>query len=148
MYYRDADNDTYGDPDDAMAACVAPEGYVDNSTGFDCDDFNSAIHMGCEANPCTLKIVPRNIFRLFALENQSVPFVVYASRKSGVIFSEPINIEWTTDAIENGKWATIGKRIIIGILVAHPNKLIGGEFQAIVSYGDNSAQECFTIDVK
>jgi len=46
IYYRDADNDTYGDPDNSTVACEPPEGYVDNSTDFDCDDSNPAVHPG------------------------------------------------------------------------------------------------------
>ena len=46
-YYRDADNDGYGNADNATATCDgAPAGYVDNSTGFDCRDNNSAVNPG------------------------------------------------------------------------------------------------------
>jgi hypothetical protein len=45
-YYLDADNDTYGNADNSTFACKAPEGYVDNSTGFDCDDNASAVNPG------------------------------------------------------------------------------------------------------
>ena len=41
-YYRDADNDGYGDSGDSQQACSAPAGYVANST--DCDDSNIAIN--------------------------------------------------------------------------------------------------------
>ncbi len=41
-YYRDADEDGYGDPDAPVEACGAPEGYVDNDR--DCDDGNDGIH--------------------------------------------------------------------------------------------------------
>ncbi len=44
-YYRDADGDGYGTPNDVFAAkCSAPAGYV--SAGNDCDDNNAAIHPG------------------------------------------------------------------------------------------------------
>ena len=46
IYYRDADNDTYGNPDNTTVACEAPDGYVDNSTDFDCNDNNSAVYPG------------------------------------------------------------------------------------------------------
>ena len=48
IYYRDADNDTYGKADNATVACAAPYGYVDNSTGFDCDDNNAGINPAAE----------------------------------------------------------------------------------------------------
>ena len=37
-WYRDADNDGYGDASDAIDACEAPEGYVEDDT--DCDDLD------------------------------------------------------------------------------------------------------------
>jgi hypothetical protein len=46
MYYRDADNDTYGNADNGTVACEEPGGYVDNSTGFDCNDNDSAVNPG------------------------------------------------------------------------------------------------------
>jgi hypothetical protein len=48
LYYRDADNDIYGKADNVTVACAPPYGYVDNSTGFDCDDTNAAINPAAE----------------------------------------------------------------------------------------------------
>jgi hypothetical protein len=47
-YYRDADGDGYGDPNDSVTSADpnAPDGYVDNSG--DCDDGDAAIHPGAE----------------------------------------------------------------------------------------------------
>jgi hypothetical protein len=41
-YYRDFDNDTYGDPQNTIQSCTQPEGYVTND--LDCNDANSSIH--------------------------------------------------------------------------------------------------------
>jgi len=43
-YYRDSDNDTYGDPNVTTSSCSAPAGYVLDNT--DCDDSNAAINPG------------------------------------------------------------------------------------------------------
>ena len=43
-FYRDNDNDGYGDPNDQIMACSPPEGYVSNPN--DCDDTNAMIHPG------------------------------------------------------------------------------------------------------
>ena len=46
--YRDIDNDGFGDPDAAIAACEAPGGYVDN--GGDCDDTAPSTYPGAAAS--------------------------------------------------------------------------------------------------
>jgi hypothetical protein len=43
-FFRDADDDGYGDPDEAAEGCEPPEGYVDD--GSDCDDTDPAAHPG------------------------------------------------------------------------------------------------------
>ena len=42
MFYRDADVDTYGDPNDFVSDFTSPPGYVDND--LDCDDTDSDIN--------------------------------------------------------------------------------------------------------
>ena len=43
-FYRDLDNDSYGNAAQTIQACTAPVGYVSNS--LDCDDSNSGIYPG------------------------------------------------------------------------------------------------------
>ncbi len=47
-FYRDQDNDGYGDPNNVTQACVQPAGYVGNAN--DCDDNNSLVHSGCTSS--------------------------------------------------------------------------------------------------
>ncbi|MEC7947307.1 MAG: MopE-related protein [Myxococcota bacterium] len=50
-WYRDADEDSYGDPDVTDAACEQPLGFV--SDGTDCDDTDPAIHPTAAEDDCT-----------------------------------------------------------------------------------------------
>ncbi len=43
-YYRDADGDSFGNPNDSQLACSPPAGYVLNNT--DCDDSRAAVYPG------------------------------------------------------------------------------------------------------
>ena len=45
-WYRDVDNDTFGNPDDSTLACSEPIGYVADMT--DCDDGNQSIYPGAD----------------------------------------------------------------------------------------------------
>lgn len=47
-WYRDSDEDGFGDPSDLVLSCSAPLGYVDNQ--LDCDDTNPAINPGATEN--------------------------------------------------------------------------------------------------
>ncbi|MBN2799446.1 MAG: hypothetical protein JXX28_09900 [Deltaproteobacteria bacterium] len=49
-WYADGDGDGFGDPTGALAACAAPEGYVDD--GGDCDDTSTAFHPGAPETDC------------------------------------------------------------------------------------------------
>jgi hypothetical protein len=45
-FYRDGDEDGYGNPDSVATACTAPPGYIEN--GDDCDDSQESAHPGAE----------------------------------------------------------------------------------------------------
>ena len=42
IFYRDQDEDSFGDATDTVESCIQPEGYVQNNT--DCDDLESYAH--------------------------------------------------------------------------------------------------------
>lgn len=53
VWYRDADNDGYGNETDSLTACVAPAWHVEaSSAGFDCDDTDPAYHPGADESDC------------------------------------------------------------------------------------------------
>jgi len=52
FYYEDLDNDTYGNALKEIVACQQPEGYVDNSSGFDCNDNDSTVYPGAADAMC------------------------------------------------------------------------------------------------
>ena len=43
-WYYDADGDDFGDPAVFMASCEAPEGYVSDEVGLDCDDADASVY--------------------------------------------------------------------------------------------------------
>ncbi len=45
-FWKDADGDFYGDPDDSWVGCPPPEAYVQASYGEDCDDADESVHPG------------------------------------------------------------------------------------------------------
>jgi hypothetical protein len=197
-YYLDADNDTYGDADNATAACEAPAGYVtdntdcddadnltnpdakevcgdfidndcDNTTsdsccpsccidkdndtygdncsaGPDCDDTDPSIHEGCPT--CEVKIIPKQIFKLLAIINPIHPFIISAAKDSGVEFARPIEIDWGTEAINDLLKVRIGKRIILGVWLVRPLKLVAGDFDVTVTFGADNTICAGTITVK
>jgi hypothetical protein len=204
-YYRDADTDTYGNADSAMAACSAPAGYVDNSSGFDCNDNASAvnpgadeicngidddcdgsidngldncpadnctdadgdgyfagkgctpfdcddtdwkIHEGCEAAPCTLNIVPKQISRLGSFIVPVVPFIISAESESDINFGT-YSVSFSSDAIRCLIRVRIGTRIIIGFYAVNPFKLEQGDTTAEVEmYGQSPDTRCAAFVVK
>jgi hypothetical protein len=202
IYYRDADNDTYGNADNSTVACEAPAGYVDNSTGFDCNDNNSAVnpgaeelcgngidddcdgviddnctaecidedndgyfvgegctpfdcddtdwktHEGCEAAPCSLTIIPKQIFKAAAFFVPVGPYIISADKESGIDFGT-FKVRFASDAIRTINGVRIGKRIIIGFYTINPFKLAQGETTAEVEiYGRNPEFWCAPFTVR
>ncbi len=49
-FYRDADGDGHGTPNQTISACAQPSGYVSNSD--DCNDANAAVHPGASEVQC------------------------------------------------------------------------------------------------
>ena len=63
-YYRDADNDSFGDNNDSQVACSQPTGYVLDNT--DCDDTDNTVYPGApelcdgQINNCNTGSLPLN----------------------------------------------------------------------------------------
>ncbi len=47
-FYGDQDGDGWGDPDQAVEACAAPAGFVDEAHAGDCDDADPEVHPGAQ----------------------------------------------------------------------------------------------------
>ena len=45
-WYQDSDGDGFGNPNSTLAACIQPEGYVNDNTDF--DDLNEMAYLGAE----------------------------------------------------------------------------------------------------
>jgi len=105
-YYRNADNDTYGDPDNATVACAPPEGYVDNSTGFDCNDNDSTLTDNCIV--CTAKFIPPSISKFLATIVPVTGFIIQG--EDGFKFSKDTQISWSTDAVSTLFKSVMGKK--------------------------------------
>jgi hypothetical protein len=168
-YYRDADGDTYGNPAVSTLACEAPAGYVDNSTGFDCDDTDAAVHPGaaevcngidddcnglvddnetCDGTLYSVAVFPRRISKLFAsMSPNMMPFAIIASKGSDVEFQRPISIDWGTQYIEDYARVRIGKRGIFGFLYISHDRLEAGDFQVTVRFGPGDGVCAGTITV-
>ncbi len=202
-YYMDADYDSYGNADNATVDCEAPEGYVDNSTGFDCNDNDSAVNPeaeevcgdgidnncdnltdenctidnctdadgdgyfvgegctpadcddtdwknfeGCEASPCSLQIIPKQIFKVARFFEPVVPYIIIADTESGIEFGT-FTVRFASDAIRGLSRVRIGQRIIVGAYLVNPFKLEKGDTTAEVEmYGVSPDFRCATFTVR
>ncbi len=60
-WYADADNDGFGDPNEVIAACNVPNGYVQEAMATDCDDTRAKVYPGAKGqednvpNDCDLR---------------------------------------------------------------------------------------------
>ena len=101
-WYLDADGDGYGTPDDTVAACSAPTGYVDNAD--DCDDSDAAV-VECGFGVFdgttgtsweTLASAPSTLMGLQTYHSASEYDVIYDTRSTNAIYYDPDTDSWTT----------------------------------------------------
>jgi hypothetical protein len=168
-YYRDADNDTFGNSDNATQACEAPAGYVDNGSGFDCDDADEAVHPGAEeicngidddcnglvddnetcAEVCSVRVYPRRISKLRGfLSPNMIPFAIAAAKDSCIEFQHPVAIDWGTLYIDDYAQIRVSKKSLFGILFVSPIRLERGDFTVTVRFGPDDTVCAGTIKVR
>jgi hypothetical protein len=144
------DNNCDNKTDDNCTICTDADGdgfkVGAGCTPLDCDDTDPDLTDTCPT--CAVKVVPKKIFKLFAIINPIHPYVISAARDSGVEFARPIDIDWGTDAINDIIRVKIGKRIIFGFLLVRPFKLVAGEFDVAVIFGAADTFCAGTIEVK
>jgi hypothetical protein len=125
-YYRDADNDTYGNAAVTTQGCAVPAGYVTDST--DCNDGDAQVHENCAT--CQLQVFPKNLHKVLG---GFEPFKVFVLVGSGSTeFGRDDVPVWSSDAIANVLKVKFGKRTIIAIVMVRPIFLEPGESQVRV----------------
>jgi hypothetical protein len=97
-YYRDADGDGYGNADNALEFCslTPPEGYTDNSSGFDVDDTDSFYTDFLPT--CEVKIIPKTLGWLIGDRERTRSLLVIGQR--GKEFGENPVIKWESGSID------------------------------------------------
>jgi hypothetical protein len=94
IFYRDADNDTYGDAAVTTQACTAPAGYVSDSSDVDdTDPFYTELLPTCEVN-----IIPGALGWLIGDRERTRSLLVIGA--PGAEFNYSTEIKWESDAIE------------------------------------------------
>ncbi len=141
IYYRDFDNDSYGNPFASFNACSMPIGYVSNSN--DCQDNNFSIKPGA-VEICT-DGVDNNCNELIDGNDNNCAVVdttppVISSVMSNLMNNQSVNITWQTDENANGKiWYSsdildLGNVIMNGNYLMNHSILINGLLNRTVYY--------------
>ena len=146
-YYRDADNDTYGNQAVSTTACSPPPGYVDNSTGFDCNDNDSTVNVTCTP-ACTLTVIPKTFIKLGALLNPIHFFIIRAERSGPIEFSKLQIVDWGNPAIGTIARIRLGKKLIFGFNLIRFTEIVAGDYTVTVTYGSPETTACAPYTVK
>jgi hypothetical protein len=136
--HRDNCTDTDGDGYFAGEGC----------TPVDCDDTDWTTHEGCEAAPCSLAIVPKQVFSRGLFFAHVIPFIIRADKESGIEFGT-YSVAFTSDFIRCLASVKLGSRIIIGLYVFNPFKVEKGDTHVnVIIYGSNPDIRCADFMIK
>jgi hypothetical protein len=129
-YFRDMDGDGLGNQDNATSACslTPPDGYVDNSSGFDVNDADPFL---TDVWPsCDLKVIPRLLGWLLG-ERQADRLVLIVAPR-GVDFNQNPAVKWESGAIASEIKNVFFKRLMLMKLTIDGADIDQGEYRVLI----------------
>ena len=125
-FYRDADNDTFGDPAVSTQACTAPAGYVGNNSDVDdTDTFYTNI-----LPACAVKIIPGVLGRFIGDKEKTRTLLVIGEK--GTEFGDNSTIKWESDAIDVVSTRVFFKRFMFMRATFNGEPLVWEEYRVLV----------------
>ena len=148
---------TTADFDNITFAQILPAKFTKDNNSVDFvaeEDLNSLdLVSGTKAitpivDNCTLTIFPKKYGKVRAILEPFQVFIIRAPKDGDIEFAKPVAIDWGNDAINDIIKIRLGKKMIFGIIFVRPFKLVTGEYQVDVTYGETDKTACGPITVK